>query len=161
MCHCSMTCATCSNGLNQISHVALLHSSSSKSWTLMSRSAWVQPAASALACGGTTALDSVSVASTHASVRSSCRTQLRAETYFPPFLTHRKRSEAALISVVQQAYVNGISTRKIEALVKQIGDENLDKSTVSRVCSSLDEHIQSFRERRIDIEVPYLFVDVT
>ena len=44
--------------------------------------------------------------------------KMRAETYFPPFLTHRQRSESALISVVQQAYVNGISTRKIEALVK-------------------------------------------
>lgn len=87
--------------------------------------------------------------------------KLRAETYFPPFLTHRKRSEAALISVVQQAYVNGISTRKIEALVKQLGVENLDKSMVSRMCSSLDEHIQSFRDRRIDIEVPYLFLDAT
>ena len=144
-----------------ISCVAQLQCSSSKSWTLMSRSTWVQPVTSARVCGETIAMGSVAAALTRASVRSSCRSQKCVQSPISPFLTHQQRSEAALISVVQQAYVNGISTRKIEALVKHLGVENLDKSAVSRMCSSLDEHIQAFRARRIDIEVPYLFLDAT
>lgn len=87
--------------------------------------------------------------------------KLREDTYFPPFLTHRQRAETALISVVQRAYINGISTRKIDALAQELGVKNLDKSTVSRMCTSLDEYIHAFRTRRIDIAVPYLFLDAT
>jgi transposase-like protein len=87
--------------------------------------------------------------------------KLRTESYFPPFLAARKRSEAALISVVQQAYVNGVSTRKMEALAQELGVANLDKSTVSRMCKSLDEHVLAFRTRRFDAAVPYVFLDAT
>ena len=87
--------------------------------------------------------------------------KLRAESYFPPFLAAHKRSEAALISVVQQAYVNGVSTRKMEALAQELGVANLDKSTVSRMCKSLDEHVLAFRTRRFDAAVPYVFLDAT
>lgn len=87
--------------------------------------------------------------------------KLRQETYFPPFLTPRKRTETALLTVVQQAYVNGVSTRKMEALAKELGVENLDKSTVSRMCSELDTHVQAFRTRPLTVAVPYLFLDAT
>ena len=86
---------------------------------------------------------------------------MREASYVPLVLTLRQRTETALISVVQRTAVNGISTRKIEVLAQELGIKNLDKSTVSCMCTALDEYIHALRTRRIDIAVPYLFLDAT
>ena len=70
--------------------------------------------------------------------------KLRAGSYFPSFLEPRKRSEQALVAVVQQAYVNGVSTRKVDRLVEQLG-VHLSKDQVSRLCGGLDEQVAVFR----------------
>ena len=68
--------------------------------------------------------------------RSSSRSRkLRSGTYFPSFLEPRTRGEQALVAVVQEAYVNGVSTRKVDRLVEQLGLAGMSKSTVSRLCS--------------------------
>src|SRR3954468_1209206 len=67
--------------------------------------------------------------------------------YFPSFLEPRKRSEQALVAVVQEAYVNGVSTRKVERLVEQLGIQAMGKDQVSRLCAGLDEQVAAFRER--------------
>lgn len=81
--------------------------------------------------------------------------KLRTGTYFPSWLEPRKRSEQALVAVVAEAYVQGVSTRKVEAL----GIASLSKSEVSRLCGSLDEQVQSFRDRRLAAAYPYLWLD--
>jgi putative transposase len=84
--------------------------------------------------------------------------KLRQGSYFPSFLTPRKRSEQALVSVVQQAYVCGVSTRRVDQLVESLG-LRISKSEVSRVCAGLDEQVQAFRTRPLEGAYPYLFVD--
>jgi putative transposase len=84
--------------------------------------------------------------------------KLRQGSYFPSFLTPRKRSEQALVAVVQQAYVCGVSTRRVDQLVESLG-LRISKSEVSRVCQGLDEQVQAFRERPLEGRYPYLFVD--
>jgi putative transposase len=84
--------------------------------------------------------------------------KLRQGSYFPSFLTPRKRSEQALVSVVQQAYVCGVSTRRVDQLVESLG-LRISKSEVSRVCAGLDEQVQAFRTRPLEGRYPYLFVD--
>ncbi len=79
-------------------------------------------------------------------------------SYFPSFLAPRKRSEQALLSVVQQAYVCGVSTRRVDQLVESLG-LRISKSEVSRIAGLLDEHVQAFRERPLEGRYPYLFVD--
>ena len=64
--------------------------------------------------------------------------RLRSGSYFPSFLEPRRRSEQALVAVVAEAYVNGVSTRKVERLVAQLGVESMSRSTVSRLCKTLD-----------------------
>ena len=71
--------------------------------------------------------------------------KVRETTYVPLVLTHRQRAEMALISVVQRTAVHGISTRKIEVLTQELGVKILDKSTVSRMCTALDESIHTLR----------------
>ena len=71
--------------------------------------------------------------------------KVREATYVPLVLTHRQRAETALISIVQRTAVHGISTRKIEALAQELGVKNLDKSTVSRMYTALDEYIYALR----------------
>jgi transposase-like protein len=80
-------------------------------------------------------------------------------SYLPSFLEARKRSEQALLSVVMQAYVEGVSTRKVERLVEQLGVEGISKSTVSRICMGLDERAEAFRARPLEGAYPYLWLD--
>ena len=84
--------------------------------------------------------------------------KIRQGSYFPSFLQPRKRSEQALVSVVQQAYVCGVSTRRVDQLVESLG-LRVSKSEVSRICAGLDEHVEAFRSRPLEGRYPYLFVD--
>jgi putative transposase len=84
--------------------------------------------------------------------------KIRQGSYFPSFLQPRKRSEQALVSVVQQAYVCGVSTRRVDQLVESLG-LLISKSEVSRIASLLDEQVQAFRERPLEGRYPYVFVD--
>ena len=84
--------------------------------------------------------------------------KLRQGSYFPGFLQPRKRSEQALVSVVQQAYVCGVSTRRVDQLVESLG-LRVSKSEVSRICAGLDEQVDAFRTRPLEGCYPYLFVD--
>jgi len=84
--------------------------------------------------------------------------KLRQGSYFPSFLEPRKRSEQALLAVVQQAYVLGVSTRRVDQLVERLG-LRISKSDVSRVCEALDEHVEAFRTRPLEGRYPYLFSD--
>jgi len=84
--------------------------------------------------------------------------KLRRGSYFPGFLQPRKRSEQALVSVVQQAYVCGVSTRRVDQLVESLG-LRISKSEVSRIAGLLDEQVTAFRERPLEGRYPYVFVD--
>jgi len=86
--------------------------------------------------------------------------KVRNGGYIPFFVTERKRSEAALIQVVQEAFVQGVSTRKMDKLAKSLGIENLSRSQVSEMTKGLNEQVQSFRERSLTDEAyPVLWVD--
>ncbi|MFN2616527.1 MAG: IS256 family transposase, partial [Thermoleophilaceae bacterium] len=85
--------------------------------------------------------------------------RLRSGSYFPSFLEPRRRSEQALVSVVQEAYINGVSTRKVERLVEQLGVAGMNKDQVSRLCRRLDEQVRIFRERPLEGRYPYLWLD--
>jgi len=86
--------------------------------------------------------------------------RLRSGSYFPSFLEPRTRAEQALVAVVQEAYVNGVSTRKVDRLVQQLGLGSMSKSAVSRLCARLDEQVSAFRERPLDGGAyPYLWLD--
>jgi transposase-like protein len=85
--------------------------------------------------------------------------KLRAGSYFPSFLEPRRRSEQALVAVVQEAYVNGVSTRKVDRLVEALGLAGVSKDTVSRLCGGLDEQVAAFRERPLETAYPYLWLD--
>jgi len=85
--------------------------------------------------------------------------RLRSGSYFPSFLEPRSRSEKALVAVIQEAYVNGVSTRKVDRLVTQLGLSDISKSAVSRLCAGLDEQVQIFRERPLEGSYPYLWLD--
>jgi transposase-like protein len=85
--------------------------------------------------------------------------RLRAGSYFPSFLEPRSRSEKALVAVIQEAYVNGVSTRKVDRLVSQLGLSGISKSAVSRLCAGLDEQVRCFRERPLEGAYPYLWLD--
>jgi transposase-like protein len=84
--------------------------------------------------------------------------KIRQGSYFPSFLEPRKRSEQALLAVVQQAYVCGVSTRRVDQLVESLG-LRISKSEVSRICQALDEHVDAFRTRPLEGRYPYLFLD--
>lgn len=86
--------------------------------------------------------------------------KIRNGGYIPFFVTERKRSEAALIQVEQEAFVQGVSTRKMIKLAKSLGIENLSRSQVSDMTKGLNEHVQAFRERSLAEEAyPVLWVD--
>lgn len=85
--------------------------------------------------------------------------KLRKGGYIPFFVIERKRSEQALIQVVQEAFINGVSTRKIERLAKSLGIENLSASQVSEINKGLDEQVQAFRSRPLESEYPILWAD--
>ena len=84
--------------------------------------------------------------------------KLRRGSYFPSFLEPRKRSEQALVSVVQEAYVAGVSTRKVDQVVESLG-LRISKSEVSRICAGLDEQVDAFRNRPLEGRYPYLWLD--
>jgi putative transposase len=84
--------------------------------------------------------------------------KIRQGSYFPSFLQPRKRSEQALVSVVQQAYVCGVSTRRVDQLVESLG-LRISKSEVSRIACLLDEQVSAFRQRPLEGRYPYVFVD--
>lgn len=86
--------------------------------------------------------------------------KVRQGGYVPFFVSNRKRSETALIQVVQEAFVNGVSTRKMEHLAKSLGIENLSRSQVSNMAKELDEQVESFRNRPLNSSrYPVLWVD--
>lgn len=84
--------------------------------------------------------------------------KIRRGSYFPSFLEPRKRSEQALVAVVQEAYVAGVSTGKVDQLVESLG-LRISKSEVSRICAGLDEQVEAFRNRPLDGRYPYLWLD--
>jgi putative transposase len=84
--------------------------------------------------------------------------KIRRGSYFPSFLEPRKRSEQALVSVVQEAYVAGVSTRKVDQVVESLG-LRISKSEVSRICQGLDEQVDAFRNRPLEGRYPYLWLD--
>jgi len=79
--------------------------------------------------------------------------------YFPSFLEPRRRSEQAIVAVVLEAYVNGVSTRKVDRLVEQLGLQGMTKDRVSALCRQLDEQVHAFRERPLEGAYPYLWLD--
>ncbi len=84
--------------------------------------------------------------------------KLRRGSYFPSFLQPRRRSEQALVSVIQQAYVCGVSTRRVDQLVESLG-LRVSRSEVSRICAGLDEQVEAFRSRPLEGRYPYLWLD--
>jgi transposase-like protein len=89
--------------------------------------------------------------------------KLRAGTFFPALLERRRRVDQALFAVVMEAYLHGVSTRKVDDLVKALGaDTGISKSEVSRICAGLDEQVATFRDRDLSpVEFPYVFLDAT
>ena len=81
--------------------------------------------------------------------------KLRRGSYYPDWLLEPRRpAERALVNVIQQAYIQGVSTRKVEALVRELGLDHLDQSKVSRITKELQGQVDAFRERPLEGEVP-------
>ena len=87
--------------------------------------------------------------------------KLRKGSYFPGFLEPRRLAEKALTAVIQEAYIQGISTRSVDDLVKAMGMSGISKSQVSRLCEEIDERVHTFLERPIEGDWPYVWVDAT
>ena len=87
--------------------------------------------------------------------------KLRRGSYFPVFLEPRRLAEKALTAVVQEAYVQGLSTRSVDDLVRAMGMEGISKSQVSRLCGEIDERVQTFLGRPIEGDWPYVWLDAT
>jgi len=87
--------------------------------------------------------------------------KLREGSYFPSLLEPRRKGEHALRAVLQEAYVLGVSTRKVDELVKSLGISGISKSEVSRVCEDLDSVVSAFRNRPLEAAYPYLWLDAT
>jgi transposase-like protein len=87
--------------------------------------------------------------------------KLRKGSYFPGFLEPRRLAEKALSAVIQEAYVQGISTRSVDDLVKALGMSGISKSQVSRLCAEIDDKIATFLNRPLEGEWPYLWLDAT
>jgi putative transposase len=87
--------------------------------------------------------------------------KLRKGSYFPGFLEPRRLAEKALTAVVQEAYIQGISTRSVADLVKALGMSGISKSQVSRLCEEIDGRVKAFLERPIEGDWPYLWIDAT
>ncbi len=87
--------------------------------------------------------------------------KLRKGSYFPFFLEPRRLAEKALTAVIQEAYIQGISTRSVDDLVKAMGMGGVSKSQVSRLCEEIDERVQAFLTRPIEGDWPYLWIDAT
>src|SRR5215216_7958216 len=87
--------------------------------------------------------------------------KLRQGSYFPPFLEARKTSEKALVAVIQEAWIAGVSTRTVDDLVQAMGLTGISKSSVSKLCKDIDERVTSFLQRPLAGEWPYLWLDAT
>jgi putative transposase len=88
--------------------------------------------------------------------------RVRDGSYLPSLLDPRRRTERALLAVVQEAYVSGVSTRRVDDLVRAMGIEGMSKSEVSRICAGLDAEVTAFRSRPLgDAAFPYLWLDAT
>lgn len=87
--------------------------------------------------------------------------KLRKGSYFPGFLQPRRTAEQALVAVIQEAYIQGVSTRSVDELVKSFGMTGISKSQVSRLCEQIDERVGAFLNRPIEGEWPYLWLDAT
>lgn len=87
--------------------------------------------------------------------------RVRDSSYFPSLLEPRRRAERALAAVVQEAYVHGVSTRKVDELVKALGMAGISKSRVSELCEELDEEVERFRGRPLEGLYPYVWLDAT
>src|ERR671923_143758 len=87
--------------------------------------------------------------------------KLRKGSYFPAFLEPRRTAEKALTAVIQEAYVQGISTRSVDDLVKAMGMSGISKSQVSRLCEEIDGKVKAFLERPIEGDWPYIWIDAT
>ena len=87
--------------------------------------------------------------------------KLRQGAYFPPFLEPRKVSEKALVAVIQEAWIGGVSTRRVDELVQAMGLAGISKSTVSKLCKDIDERVGAFLDRPLEGEWPYLWLDAT
>ena len=87
--------------------------------------------------------------------------RLRKGSYFPSFLEPRRMAEKALTAVIQEAYIQGISTRSVDDLVKAMGASGISKSQVSRLCEEIDEKVKAFLNRPIEGDWPYLWIDAT
>jgi len=87
--------------------------------------------------------------------------KLRRGSYFPGFLEPRRMAEKALTAVIQEAYIQGISTRSVDDLVKAMGMSGISKSQVSRLCEEIDQRVKVFLDRPIEGDWPYLWIDAT
>ena len=85
--------------------------------------------------------------------------KLRRGSYFPGFLEPRRMAEKALAAVIQEAYVQGVSTRSVDELVKAMGMTGISKSQVSRLCEEIDGKVKAFLDRPLEGEWPYLWLD--
>ena len=85
--------------------------------------------------------------------------KLRKGSYYPSLLEPRRPAEKALLAVVQEAYLKGVSTRKVDALLKALGLTGIDKSKVSRICKELDQTVEQFRQRQLQERYPYVWLD--
>jgi putative transposase len=87
--------------------------------------------------------------------------RLRKGSYFPGFLEPRRIAEKALTAVIQEAYIQGVSTRSVDELVKAMGMSGISKSQVSRLCEEIDVRVKAFLDRPIEGDWPYLWLDAT
>lgn len=87
--------------------------------------------------------------------------KLRKGSYFPGFLEPRRTAEKALTAVIQEAYIQGVSTRSVDELVKAMGMGGISKSQVSRLCTEIDERVHAFLDRPLEGDWPYLWIDAT
>jgi len=87
--------------------------------------------------------------------------KLRKGSYFPSFLEPRRMAEKALTAVIQEAYVQGASTRSVDDLVRAMGGAGVSKSQVSRLCEEIDERVKAFLDRPLEGDWPYVRLDAT
>ena len=87
--------------------------------------------------------------------------KLRKGSYFPGFLEPRRMAEKALTAVIQEAYIQGVSTRSVDDLVQAMGMSGISKSQVSRLCEEIDGRVKTFLDRPIEGDWPYLWIDAT
>ena len=87
--------------------------------------------------------------------------KLRQGSYFPGFLEPRRTSEKALVAVIQEAWIGGVSTRRVDELVQAMGLSGISKSTVSKLCKDIDERVNDFLARPLTGEWPYVWLDAT